>query len=439
MMFAKRKPLVVGAAILAFCFLLAPTALAFEGRAGDTIVVGPDEIIADDLYATGNSIRVEGRIEGDLIAVAQTVIVNGQVDGDMLAAGQTVTVGGTIADDVRITGATLSLDDDADVGDDVVAAGYSFDAAPGSSIAGTFLYGGNQARLAGEVAGDVEVGAAGVEISGHVGGDVNADVGTPDDISPISPFAFMPGASPAPAIAGGLTVSDSAEIDGSLAYTSSRQFSIPSGAVAGALQFQDRIAEEQAAQQRSRILQGVLRHLRRGIALLLVGLLLLWIAPSWTGRAAAQLRVKPLPSVGWGLVAFASFLAAILVAILVGAALSVSFGFINLGNLALASAFLGAFTVFALALIFGLAAAFLTKVLVSYWGGRLILAQFGAEPAERAFWSLLLGITLLVPLLAIPVLGGVLNLIAVTAGLGALWLLVREQLPRPGEANAPAA
>lgn len=46
--------------------------------------------------------------------------------------------------------------------------------------------------------------------------------------------------------------------------------------------------------------------------LLLVGLLLLWIVPAWRRRTADTVQTKPLPNLGWGMVACVAFVAAVL-------------------------------------------------------------------------------------------------------------------------------
>jgi hypothetical protein len=77
-----------------------PAALAFDGRSGDRIVIGKDEVINEDLYLGGTEIIVDGTINGDLMAAGQTITVNGKVTGDLYAAGNSVTVNGEVGDDL---------------------------------------------------------------------------------------------------------------------------------------------------------------------------------------------------------------------------------------------------------------------------------------------------------------------------------------------------
>ena len=47
-------------------FILVPAASAFDGRSGDTVVIGKDEVINDDLFVGGNTVTVDGTVNGDL-------------------------------------------------------------------------------------------------------------------------------------------------------------------------------------------------------------------------------------------------------------------------------------------------------------------------------------------------------------------------------------
>src|SRR6266545_2327069 len=69
------------------------------------------------------------------------------------------------------------------------------------------------------------------------------------------------------------------------------------------------------------------------IALILIGLFLLWLFPTFMGGVSAQLQAKSLPSLGWGAIAWAAFffvLRLILTVTIIGA---IVFGVLTLGQL----------------------------------------------------------------------------------------------------------
>ncbi len=161
--------------VLAALLLLSP-ARAVETRSGDEIVIGPDEIIEDDLYVTANEVVVEGTVEGDLIAFGSSIVMDGTVEGDLIGAGQSMEIGGTVEDDARIAGQTLLLGEGAEVEDDLIAAGFSLENEPDSIVGGTLLYAGYQTLLQGTIGEDVNAAANGLELGGEVGANVDAEV-----------------------------------------------------------------------------------------------------------------------------------------------------------------------------------------------------------------------------------------------------------------------
>jgi len=422
-------------------FVLVPVALAFEGRGGDTVVIGAGEVIEDDLYVGAGTFTLDGTIKGDLIVGGTIIEINGTVEGDLIAAGQTIVVRGAVTDDVRIAGQALTLDDDAQVGDDVLAAGFSIEGKEGSAVGGDLVYFGYQALLAGDIAQDLDVAVGGLQLSGSVGGDVEAEVGEAGEGPP--PMVFMPGAPAMPSVRLGLTVDEGARIGGKLDYTSASEWSIPAGVVAGAVTRHEpeiEVEEEVVVSPAQRAADWFLRHLRRLITLLLVGLLIVWVVPGWTKQVAEALQAKLLPSLGWGVVSIAAFILAILVILIATILVGVVLGIITLGGLAGTTVWTGALTMALLTFFFSIAVTYVTKIVVSFLGGRVILARLKPDWAEGRIWPLVVGIVLFVVITAIPILGGLVNLVVVLLGLGALWLLgrdvYRQRRAAPVEAEA---
>ena len=193
----RRLPLLIGLALVVGMLTAAP-AWAVETRQGDRIEVGPGEVVNDDLYAFGNTVTVDGTVEGDLVASGSRVIVNG-----------------TVEDDARIAGQALVLGENANIADDLFAAGYSLENRAGSNIGGSLFYGGYQALLAGTIEENFQAGVGALELRGEVGGDINAALGEAEGGAP----QFLPGSPVSiPAVEPGLTLTDSARVAGLLIY-----------------------------------------------------------------------------------------------------------------------------------------------------------------------------------------------------------------------------
>jgi cytoskeletal protein CcmA (bactofilin family) len=416
-----RRPLSL---LLVLAFLAGAVALLaeVERRGGQTVVVGPGEVVGDDLYASGEVVRIEGTVRGDLVAVAREVIVEGAVEGDLIAAGQAVSITGTVGDDVRIAGQVLHLGPEARVGDDVVAAGFSLEAEAGSSIGGTVLTFGYQALLAGEVAESVRGGLAALELAGTVERDVEVEVGprgerTPPSFGPPPPVRI-------PTVESGLTLADGARIGGDLRYESPDEAEIASGAaVAGEVAYLPAPGEEEPTAS-----DRILDALRRFAALLLVGGLLLLVAPGWTAGLAAIVRERPLPSLGWGLVFLLAAIAACLVLAFTTAFVAAILGFATLTGLAVATVALGVLAELGLGVVLVLAGVYLTAVVVGLAGGGLVLGPTGEPARGRLFAALALGALALVLLGLVPYLGPLIGFLVLLLGLGALWLWAAGRL-----------
>ncbi|MEO1069200.1 MAG: polymer-forming cytoskeletal protein, partial [Cyanobacteria bacterium J06638_6] len=277
--------------------------IVIDGTVQGNVIAAGDQItlkgsIEDDVYLAGNTITIDGTIKGDAIVAGRVITLNGDVDGDLMAAGQAVVVNGAVSDDIRMAGEALVLENQAQVTDDVMAAGFSLESKPESRVGGTLNLAGGQALLAGTIDQNVVGGMGSLAVSGSVDGDMNVSVG---DSKPWRP-PFIPELPVAlPDIPGGLTLMDSAQVGGQLTYQSNAQATISEGAqVAGDTIYQEMPAWEAAKPSPAEFLVSQLRHL---VTLGLLGCLLLWLAPNWTQNLAETIQVRPFASLGWGIVA----------------------------------------------------------------------------------------------------------------------------------------
>lgn len=426
--------LAILAIVLLGLFWLVPVAWAVEFKGGEEVIIGPEEVIGDDLYVGAGTIRVDGTIKGDLVAAGGEIIVNGAVEGDLIAAGGYITINGDVEDDARIAGGTLTLGPNAWIGDDVFAAGYSFDAAAGSTIGGSLFLGGYQARLAGKVEEDVHGGMGALEITGRIGGNVKVNVGEPDpDFERMLPFLQM--WTPAPMIAPGLRVAKGAEIGGQLTYTSGSQGEIaPEAEIAGGIVYQTPVPppveEAKVVTPQQVALNWFLDHLRRFIALLVVGLILVWIVPGPMREAAKALQTRPWGSLGWGVLVVIFVCIAVPIVAFAAIVLALIFGGLGFGSVVVSITGLGLLANATIIVAFLVAVAFITKAVVSFQLGRLILGRIREPWGASRVWPLVLGVVLFSIVRAIPILGWWIGLIVTLFGLGALWLMGWETLSR---------
>ena len=415
-------------AILALAF--ATPAQAFDGRSGETVEIKADEVIEDDVYVTANEFVLEGTVKGDLVVFGTTITINGTVEGDLIAAGQSVTVNGKVTDDARIAGAALKLGKTAVIGGDVVAGSASLETEEGSSVGGDIVIGAGQALLDGKVGDDVLAGTGSLELNGEFGGDVKAEVGDPEEGGPPMTM-FMPQSGISfPSVKPGFNVGKDAKIAGNLEYTQSKDVKIPAGAVSGKTTRTEPVVDPTKVvvppTPTEKAMTWTFNLLRTIVTWIIFGLLLGWLAPLFMKSLMDKVQTQPAASLGWGLLTYAAFFFAILVILIVMIFGGVLSGVLTLSGMTGTIIVVGILAIFALIVAFVLVTAFLTKIVVAWLGGKLILARIKPELAEHKVWPLVLGVVIVALLVAIPFVGWLFGVLIMFLGLGALWIWGRE-------------
>ena len=405
-----------------------PVSQAMGLRSGGRVVIDSDEVIEDDLYVGADEFILNGVVKGDLFVGGESITINGTVEGDLWAVGELVRINGVVGDDARIGGGSLELGSHAEVVDDLMVVGFSFEAESGSIVGGTFVLAGVQGLLAGEIGEDVYVASNGLEIRGRIGGNVKAEVGYAEDVSFLGSSEYWSEMPPIPHVRGGLTLHDDAEIGGSLEYKTAEAIRVPGGVVQGGERFIPDMREHVSEGDFGRGLTTYWfwRQARRFLALVMVALLLAWLAPKWITIPAGKLKVAPGPSLGWGALIWFCFPMALLIVIILIGLVAALLGALTLGGLSGWFVLLSTAALLALVVVYGAVLALLAKILVAYWIGSAILSNTKLAEVPKRFWSILLGLVILTVLMAIPCLGPLVSIVASMVGLGALLLMARE-------------
>jgi cytoskeletal protein CcmA (bactofilin family) len=376
------------AALLALLLfvLAAPSAAAFEHRAGPAVAVAAGETVDDDLVATGTEITVAGHITGDLYAFGRSLTVadTAQIDGDIIGAAQTVVVDGTVGGSVRTAGQVVRLERHARVDGGAVAAGQdvTVDGAVGRGLAAA---------------------AQRVQIGGTVGKDVRASVER-------------------------LTVLPAARIAGDLLYTGREEATIPSDAVGGRVQYQ--APAEPAARPRTDL--SGLWWFMRGLWLIgnaVVGVLLIRLFPRLREAARSAMAAQAG-------VTFIAGIVALVVLPVLAVALLLTFVGIPLALVTIVgyggSLYVGWLL---LAYVVGVVAVAAYRRVQD---GPARAAESLAAPAEAPEWLFLLGLGVLFVLGLIPFLGGFIGLLGAGMGLGAVLVVLSGAIRVGQRGRAPA-
>lgn len=365
--------LLVGTALLT----LAPALPAAAERIqSDFVLIRSGDVVGEDLYAAGNDITIEGRIEGDLVASAWGEIrISGEVTGDVLVSAGSVVIAGTVGESVRAVAGRLVIE--GEVGGDVSAVTRRLDVFADAAIGRDLVAWAWDTEMAGAVGRNVEGNHRTLSVTGSVNGNVEVTVNR-------------------------LVIGDGAAVEGTVRYRSEREAEIGEASIGGSV-IQETPLPANIRLRAVRLLTMTLV----GVGALLFGLTVVWATPSRSAGAAGAVRRRPLRALGMGalVVAVPALIGAGLVAALfllppeTGAPLA----------LVLAPVFLGAASIVLVAALFA-------PVPVAIAGGRLAL------PRRSVYAAFLLGAVVWLLLALLPFVGPIVTVAGVVVGLGA-WLV----------------
>jgi cytoskeletal protein CcmA (bactofilin family) len=359
-------------AIVGLVALLPAQALAFDPRAGDTVIIG--EAVSDDVYAIGRRVEVGAAIDGDLVAAARTVMLNAPVTGAVLAAGATVNVNDRVDRSVRAAGATVRIR--GSVGTDAIVFAGRFTLADAARVGRDLVAAAGQVRIAGSVGRDAMISGGSVTLGGTITGNVRVDADT-------------------------LVVLPSARIAGKLTYSASQDADIQPGAqISGGIERTARAAATPRRMARPAAGFGLWSALVEFAWLLVLGVVALALSTRGVLTVADRIRRR-----FWG-----SLLTGFVLAVVVPVAIVVAF--ITVVGIPVGG----------VALLLYLATLYPAKVFTAAWIGDWVMDRLQPGKANGSpYVEMLIGVLIVAVLISLPFVGWVFRTVAVLVGFGALW------------------
>ena len=151
-------------------------AFGADYRGADIVQVAAGDTVPTDLFGAGQSIFIDGVVNGDVYAGGETFTINGKIKEDALGFCRRMNVYGDVEDMVLFFGKRLTIR--GHVAGDVLAFGGEVHIAEGARIDGSLFIGtGNLNMEGGTVAGNVSGGAGRIYLNGDIGGDVDLEAG----------------------------------------------------------------------------------------------------------------------------------------------------------------------------------------------------------------------------------------------------------------------
>ncbi len=416
-------------------------AAAHDVLQGDQCTIAAGEQIVGDVFAFCRNLTVSGEIDGSLFGVASSIVIDGKVAGSVYLAGGQMDVKGSIGDNLHFAGGVLNLESSAQLDNNLVA--LSFATQTANPIPGSVTAVGYQLLLGGQVEREVSFWGSALTVDSTVTGDVTANVGDPASTGvtqlrtllnflPVDLNLINPGlrVTKKGMIAGQLRYSGPAEGEIAPELPHPPEFTPVTGQIDFTIQPQQNFSD--------RLHDYVAQVVREFISLLLIGGVGLLVIPRTLQAPIHSLRMRPLPSLGIGLVTFIISFPIVVVLILLSLALVFLLFVLQLGDLSvIGGVFVMLFSLGGMGLFYFMAI-FVSRVIVAIAVGRLVVRLLLGDRRERymTFISLLIGALLLALLSALPLVGWLVVALAAFFGLGAILTLVQSQLDRARAARA---
>lgn len=336
----------------------------------DCYLVPEGETLVADLYTWAQCIEIAGTLDGDIVAGFQEGKVTGTVTQDLNVACETIRVSGEVGDDVRCGCETFYLD--GHVGGDIIVAARDVQISETAVIDGDAIIAAGTVTIDGAIGGRARIMTGFLDLDGTIAG--NAEISTD----------------------GGIRLGPNAHIGGDLVYEGPSRMDIADGVVAGEVTY-NRVVKKDRKVDLDFPAVGLFFHFLGFIAALVAGTVIVALTKDHARKTAETIRTKPLKSLGIGFVTYICMPLILLVLLVLILTIPLMF-------------------------VVGLAYAivlYVAKFYFSIWLGNLILRR-GGRTDVSPIPSMLLGLTLVYLVTAVPIVGTLIGIVIIFFGLGAL-------------------
>ncbi|MFA5188492.1 MAG: polymer-forming cytoskeletal protein [Patescibacteria group bacterium] len=321
----------------------------------------------DDVYVAGVNVEISGPVDGDVIVAGSNVVINSEIKGNLRVVGGTILINGKIAKNVTVAGGMVTISESAEIGQNLII-------------------GAGNAQIKGKINKNLYGGAGNLTIDSEVLGSAYLKI-DPE---------------------GSLILYPSANIHGNLEYTATKTADIMAGAqIQNEEKFSQWPQAPKSVEPKSKFTIWFLTWWLAGLfGTLVVGLVVIFIFKNQTLKVEKKMSGNIFMSILKGLVyLIVTPLALILLGItMIGLPLALILGALYLILLYLAIIFVAIFI------------------------GEKILRLFFKHQEIPLIWPMIVGTLAIFILIALPLVGWLIKLIAILWGLGVLMTIIKSEL-----------
>lgn len=412
--------------------------------------LGPGEEVFDDLFLQGSEVVVAGQVHGMLFVVGEKIVIQSgaQIDndifllgrsilieekatinGNLYVGGQNVVVQAPVHLNLVVSSVTLEIGPAVTTGRNLFFGGFHYSQQPGSTINGNLYAGSYQLAMHGNVEQNFRVSAVSVDLNGEVKGDAEIAIDASGDDEGVRIWLpYMQQLNIPDLFPTGLAVGDQASINGQLVYTSAKSLeenlrNLPLQGVV------ENIADPESSQsnadgkvvRKNPFVLRIFRMVRQLVGFLLFAVISWKFGKRYFSEASQIAISKPLNSLGVGFVSTLVVYLGALVAFILISLIAILLGVFTLNQLSSLIFFIGIAVIILTLAVFGILAIYVSKFVLAYWAGGLILNKIEFTGKNIDAWSLIAGLILYIILSAIPVFGWIMGVLVSLIGIGAIW------------------
>ncbi len=373
----KNKFKIIALLMVIILTLMIPVVRAEDNEA-DGYVTTQEEIVqgAEEL-ASENVINEENYKQGDVYLSGDEVTIDYTVDGNLFVMANTVTINAPIGGDAFIIANNILIDRDGYIFSNLFS--LSQNITINGSVYDIFAYSLNSINIDGYIYRDVRAITNNLTLTGTIVRNAYFDINTLDISSESTDDQ-------------GNTVTSQGSINGDLNYTSKQELTIPDGIVTGAINYSQDSSSPASVQIYILSLGKFL------VTVLVIWLLCLWLTPKFLDRTSYILSKKLPSSIGFGILTPIVLIIASVILLL----------------LEITS------TIGGLGLVLLFAVCIISSVIFVIAINNLICQRLKIEKTIGKLGLLIITAAIIWLLALIPVVGGVISIIATLLGLGIL-------------------
>ncbi len=366
-----KKVLIVVAAFLLTLVVGTGVVFAQAIDSQKVVEVKKDEVVSHDYFASGDEVKISGKVDGDAFVFAQKIIIDGEVNGDLIAAGGEILIPGKVDHDARLAASKISLSGTVDGNVTAGTGEFTFDR--NGRIGNNLILGTKDVSLQGYIGKDLSAWANKITVNNNVGGTIKV-------------------------AATDLTLDPGARVAGDVIYWASNNLTVNLGSdIKGQIVKHEIKNTDKVNKNLEKTLAGTVFALKvfGFVFYLLLGLLVIKLLPVFSYQVSDFINKKAVKSFLIGILML--FVVPLLFVILLLTIVGIPFAFIFL--------------------LFSILIFCTSKIFIALAIGNFLEGKFKLNNSN--YLKFAGGLIIITLISAIPIIGGVFSLITFFVGIGA--------------------